>query len=587
MSTIVKYLLIFFSIGTLTEMYAQREWTCETTMTGMDFLDSIEVYEYDFIPASRTFRVYIHIIHRDWGGGLTINEVVEAMAKLTDGFREQNIQFYAEPLYDNIYNTSWCEAPNSYISQIFSHNRHTDGIDIYILPYDVVYGGIAEDIPSTALIVDGYLAQTLGIAHEMGHCFGLYHTHSGSYHQYNCPNCGCDDYANCWENPDGSNSTTCGDRVSDTPADPCLSGRVFSDCTLYSIPSGYTPDPNLIMSYSGPDCWEYFTPGQSTRMGTFFANYEPLQNCMIETQLFTVDQRLNNQSFGEVGRWEYNDFIKYPVPKYDFSFIIDDDECLQGDISLHNNQKYHRWNDLLNNTTNHHVFPISQASPSNFIAWFQPVYQSIKIKNSLEGTTLDGGEVRFKDPWLIDYPDPQYGNTSRNQGMSAPFKNQTSPFSPYYTSPLNGDVYKGIFLNQSGPPLWSNTYYSVGSLSEQTITVNGQSRKFYPFSWGGNSGVTIQNEYYPETGIVFTSSNAEATAILKGQLMSNSTTGISSNSQRKMVRTDNGIYHVVYESMGNVFYTYSLTSNFDGEWAADQLCYITQKTLQLNMTATI
>ena len=42
--------------------------------------------------------------------------------------------------------------------------------------------------------------------------------------------------------------------------DPCLSGRVFSDCTLYSIPSGYTPDPNLIMSYSGPDCWEYFTP---------------------------------------------------------------------------------------------------------------------------------------------------------------------------------------------------------------------------------------------------------------------------------------------------------------------------------------
>ncbi|MDP2364214.1 MAG: hypothetical protein Q8M94_10655, partial [Ignavibacteria bacterium] len=94
--------------------------------------------------------------------------------------------------------------------------------------------------------------------------------------------------------------------------------------------------------------------------------------------------------------------------------------------------------------------------------------------------------------------------------------------------------------------------------------------KFYPFSWGGNSGVTIQSEYNPETGIVFTTTNAVATGVLKGQLMSNSTTGISSNSQRKMVRTDNGIYHVVYESMGSVFYTYSLTSNFAGSWSIDE-----------------
>ena len=38
-----------------------------------------------------------------------------------------------------------------------------------------------------------------------------------------------------------------------------------------------------------------------------------------------------------------------------------------------------------------------------------------------------------------------------------------------------------------------------------------------------------------------------------------------------MVRTDNGIYHLVYESMGNVYYTHSLTSNFDGSWSQEEL----------------
>lgn len=51
--------------------------------------------------------------------------------------------------------------------------------------------------------------------------------------------------------------------------------------------------------------------------------------------------------------------------------------------------------------------------------------------------------------------------------------------------------------------------------------------------------------------------------------MSNSTNGISSTSQRKIVRTDNGLYHTVYESNGSVYYTYSLTSDFNGNWQKD------------------
>ncbi len=294
-------------------------------------------------------------------------------------------------------------------------------------------------------------------------------------------------------------------------------------------------------------------------------------------QTVTLDQRLSDNitQVGKLRKWEGTQFTPYPFinPGTPFDFPVGQPQTIQGDQAVYPNgnssEKYNNWNDDKTDVKNHHPFTINPAT-TILTSKFEETRSGIKINNSLEGTTLDGGEVRFKDPWLIDYPDASYGGTLRNQGMSAPFKTQPSPFIPDYTSSYNGDVYRGIFLNQSGPPLWNNAYYSVGSLSEQTISVNSQNRKFYPFKWGG-TGVTIQSEYWPETGIVFNNSSAVATGILKGQLMSNSTTGISSNSQRKMVRTDNGLYHVVYESMGNVFYTHSLTSNFDGEWAQDQI----------------
>ncbi len=292
-------------------------------------------------------------------------------------------------------------------------------------------------------------------------------------------------------------------------------------------------------------------------------------------QTVTLDQRLsNNTPVGKLRKWEGTQFTPSPFinPGTPFDFPVGQPQTIQGDQAVYSNEKYQKW--IRNtsdeqNVSNHHSFTV-QPNDFGFTSKFNPTQSGITIKNSLEGTSVDGGQIKFKDPWLVDFPDPLYGNTPRNQGMSAPFKNQTSPFIPNYTSSYNGDVYKGIFLNQSGPQNdWDGSYYSVGSPAEQTITVNGQSRKFYPLNWSG-TGVTLQNLVSPETGIVFNTSNAVATATLKGQLMSNSTTGISSNSQRKMVRTDNGIYHVMYESMGNVFYTHSLTSNFDGEWAADQ-----------------
>ncbi|HQF43992.1 MAG TPA: S8 family serine peptidase, partial [Ignavibacteriaceae bacterium] len=257
----------------------------------------------------------------------------------------------------------------------------------------------------------------------------------------------------------------------------------------------------------------------------------------------------DNQPFGQASYWDNSIWNSVP-PAQPITLSLDKHHFLSiQDFKPLSYEKFNRWEDNLSNKCYRNWDTLSlKATTTQVFSRFIPKITGITIKNSLEGTTLSGGNIKFKDPWLADTTEPPYG--LRNQGMSAPFREQPSPFTPDLTSSYNGYVYKGIFLNQSGPGSgWQGAYYKVGMPDEQIISVNGQNRKFYPFKWTG-TGVTLQIEYGNETGIVFNSSNAVAIATLKGQLMSNSTTGISSNSQRKMVRTDNGIYHLVYESMG-------------------------------------
>jgi hypothetical protein len=147
--------------------------------------------------------------------------------------------------------------------------------------------------------------------------------------------------------------------------------------------------------------------------------------------------------------------------------------------------------------------------------------------------------------------------------QEAVFRQRTSPFYPNATTQYEfGQTYRGVFLNQ--PIVSSRPYYKVRVPDEQQISIHGKSRKFYPYYWTG-SGVNYENANNRETGVVFTQSNATATAVLKGQLMSNEQNGISSNSQRKLVRTNNGFYHLAYESMNSIW----LVTKADSWWAPE------------------
>lgn len=204
----------------------------------------------------------------------------------------------------------------------------------------------------------------------------------------------------------------------------------------------------------------------------------------LTTTVTQVDEQ--GSEFGQVGLWLGNDWNYINVP-FSLNLQIGSDFGLQSDqnFKVSSYQKYWKWTqNSIDIFTNHHNFT-AQTMADQLKSTFKTAFQGVEIKTNLENTGLTGGSVEFADPWLIDYPDPLFGNTKRNRGMKQTgddaliFKTRTSSFYPDYSTNYNGDVYKGVFLNQqieSGKP-----YYSVGAPLTQEINLGGSlgTRNFY------------------------------------------------------------------------------------------------------------
>lgn len=309
--------------------------------------------------------------------------------------------------------------------------------------------------------------------------------------------------------------------------------------------------------------WKYESP--SAGNGQWQVHYDILLeiNFTPPTQNVVVDQKLlNHSSVDSVGLWHstLNKFDKYSVPKT-FPWDVNDTKTLQGSQKLLSNQKYNTWLNAAD-IVNHHSF-IIEPSTGQLASQFNPTNPGITIKNSLESSSATGGNAQFRDPWFIDYPDPAFGNTLRNRGMTdAVFYSRPSPFYPDYNTVYNGYKYQGVFLSQSGPPLWTPPYYSVKVEAVQNITLYntgvpwGRTHKFYFQNWSGTNA-NFQNANALETPVVFISDGAVVNANLKGTQLSDNTNAYANNSQRKLVRTTNGILHNVYESQNRVWYEIS------------------------------
>ena len=141
------------------------------------------------------------------------------------------------------------------------------------------YGGITiGGIPGTLFLVDDGNIGSRTVAHETGHCLGLYHTFENFKGQ---------------EDIDESNCSTAGDLICDTKADPYVyknntSNKCFSVTGNPAVYNGTCTDPNGASNYSPPytnlmSYWGYpnalITNGQYTRVNSFLSTDAGLQAC--------------------------------------------------------------------------------------------------------------------------------------------------------------------------------------------------------------------------------------------------------------------------------------------------------------------
>jgi len=177
----------------------------------------------------------------------------------------------------------------------------------------------------------------------------------------------------------------------------------------------------------------------------------------------------NITSVGTIGRWNNSNFDTRYTSGQSISVYEGAIEVLQGDQSVYSGQKYNVWERNSSrelDVINHHPF-IIQSYDHNFTSQFAPTHPATIQAQLIDGGS-PGGYVEFKDPWLIDYPDPLYGNNLRNQGMSAPFK--PVAYDPKQPNLGLNTQYKGVFLNQTPDPQNPNApYYSVRAPQEQMI----------------------------------------------------------------------------------------------------------------------
>lgn len=157
-------------------------------------------------------------------------------------------------------------------------------------------------------------------------------------------------------------------------------------------------------------------------------------------------------------------------------------------------------------------------------SYFKPVLP-LTVTNNLEG----GSSVNYNVNWLITGEETTIGPNDP----------------PYYA-----------FDFRYTPDKYDITaYHTLDALNTNWTFLN----------WSDGS------EYNIKPQIEVTPTNKDFTANYKGHFRSNSADAFGKNTQSKLLRDDNGIYHLFYISMEKLWYTHSLTTNFTGGWSQEEI----------------
>ncbi len=281
-------LLMLWSLFSLPEPWAQ---VCGTRYSAADlrYLDEMMPLFEAFVQSKTELRqdtripIQVHLLAKnDGSGALDPTTFYAAFERLQKVFLPKGFDFFICGINtmpsDQFYDFTLNEEP-----QLLLTAYKKNVINLYCV--DQIENGSVSGYarsPGTTdvLVIRNRDLNSMVFAHEMGHFFGLLHTHSDRDCQA-CTN----------ELVNGFNCTRTGDLICDTPADPNLAGNrvigelVNADCEYVGSLADvngerYKPDPRNIMSYSRIHCLSQFSNGQYTRMQFFLRNSRKnLVNC--------------------------------------------------------------------------------------------------------------------------------------------------------------------------------------------------------------------------------------------------------------------------------------------------------------------
>ncbi len=215
-----------------------------------------------------------HIVRKsDGSGGLTESQLNNAIATMNSYYSNAGLEFFLCDGINYINNSNFYELESNEESSLTSANNINNVINIYFL--DKIYNSSGSSLcgyayypggPETIMMANGCATNGSTLSHEMGHFFGLFHTH-GNNNTATSSN----------ELVNGSNCDNAGDYICDTPADPTLSySNVNTSCEYTGNDRDanndlFDPQTENIMSYSRRSCRTLFTETQYARIN---ATYE-------------------------------------------------------------------------------------------------------------------------------------------------------------------------------------------------------------------------------------------------------------------------------------------------------------------------
>lgn len=220
------------------------------------------------IKLNKTLLISAHVVvDKDTNAGITLSQIQNNVDSLNLLFKPIGIRFQIGSV-DTVYNYQYLLLSMSGRQELINEYNKSKRINVYYVSNfafsDSLYGeltlnGIQKN-DNSAIFIQNFASTAL--YHEMGHFFGLLNTFQ--------------DYG--LENVNGSNCSTVGDLVCDTPADP-YSYRMDIDLGKYinfincsyignlkdANGQYYNPDTRNVMSRYPCNCSK-FTHGQYQRM---------------------------------------------------------------------------------------------------------------------------------------------------------------------------------------------------------------------------------------------------------------------------------------------------------------------------------